>query len=76
MNPLADSIPRNEYSSCLDPSQITWTSIFHPFVAKSILQYTTNEPAILLKYIDVQRQSGGCDCGLFTIAYATALHGI
>ena len=72
MNLLAHTIPGNEYSSCLDPPQITWTSIFYPFVAKSILQHTTKEPAIPL-YIDVQRQSRGCDCGLFTIAYATAL---
>ena len=38
MNPLADSIPGIEYTSCLDPPQITLTSIFHPLVAKSILE--------------------------------------
>ena len=76
MNLLADSFPGNEYSSCLDPPQITWISIFYPFVAKSILQHTTKKPAIPLniKYTDVQRQSGGCDCGLFTIAYVSIIN--
>ncbi len=33
----------------------------------------TNRSAIELKYIDVQMQSGSYDCGLFAIAFATAL---
>ncbi len=33
----------------------------------------TQHTAIKLKYMDVQMQSGGYDCGLFAIAYATAL---
>ena len=33
----------------------------------------TKEPHITLEYIDVQRQVGGSDCGLFSIAFATAL---
>ena len=33
----------------------------------------TNHSAIELKYMDVQMQSGGYDCGLFAIAFATAL---
>ena len=76
MNLLADSFPGNEYSSCFRSTQITWTSIFYPFVAKSILQHTTKKPAIPLniKYTDVQRQSGGCDCGLFTIAYVSIIN--
>ena len=37
----------------------------------------TKEPAIKLKYIDVQMQSGQSDCGIFAIAFATALaHGL
>ena len=35
MNPLTESIPGFEDSSCLE---ITWTSIFHHLVAKSILK--------------------------------------
>ena len=38
INPLADSIPGFECFSCLDLPQITWTSIFHPLVAKLILK--------------------------------------
>ena len=33
----------------------------------------TRKPAIPLKYVDVQMQSGANDCGLFAIAFATAL---
>ena len=33
----------------------------------------STEKEIILKFIDVQRQSGGNDCGLFSIAYATAI---
>ena len=78
MNLIADSITGNEYSSGLDPPQITSTSILYPFVAKSILQHTTKEPVItlIIKYIDVQRQSEGCDCGLFTIAYVSIIRNL
>ena len=31
------------------------------------------EHAITVQYIDVQWQSGGTDCGLFTLAFATSL---
>ena len=34
---------------------------------------TTNKPAIKLQFMDVQKQSGSSDCGLFAIAYATAI---
>ena len=34
---------------------------------------TTEEPAIRVSFMDVQMQSGGYDCGLFSIAFATAL---
>ena len=37
----------------------------------SILQ--TKHPAIRLHFLDVQKQSGEADCGLFAIAFATAL---
>ena len=33
----------------------------------------TQKPKIPRKYVDVQMQSGGNDCGLFAIAFATAL---
>ena len=33
----------------------------------------TKQPTIELKYMDVQMQSGGYDCGLFAIAFATAI---
>ena len=33
----------------------------------------TEEPAIKMNMMDVQMQSGGYDCGLFSIAFATAL---
>ena len=33
----------------------------------------TKEPALKLRYIDVQMQSGESDCGIFTIAFATSL---
>ena len=31
------------------------------------------KPSITLHFMDVQMQSGGSDCGLFAIAFATAL---
>ena len=34
---------------------------------------TTMKPSITLHFMDVQMQSGGSDCGLFAIAFATAL---
>ena len=34
---------------------------------------TTQEAAIRVKFMDIQMQSGGYDCGLFSIAFATAL---
>ena len=34
---------------------------------------TTEELAINVLFMDVQMQSGGYDCGLFSIAFATAL---
>ena len=33
----------------------------------------TKQPTIRVKFMDVQIQSGMSDCGLFAIAYATAL---
>ena len=33
----------------------------------------TKQPAVELKFMDVQMQAGGYDCGLFTIAFATAI---
>ena len=33
----------------------------------------TKEKEIKLKFVDVQKQSGGYDCGLFAIAFATSL---
>ena len=35
----------------------------------------TKEPQFHIRFVDVQRQSGGSDCGLFAIAFATALCG-
>ena len=52
----------SKYSSCSTQSKVQIASLL-----------ATKEPAILLKYVEVQRQLGGCDCGLFAIAYATAL---
>ena len=34
---------------------------------------STKQPAVQLKYMDVQMQAGGYDCGLFAIAFATAI---
>ena len=34
---------------------------------------TTEEPTITVSLMDVQMQSGGYDCGFFSIAFATAL---
>ena len=37
----------------------------------------TKNKEIKLRFMDVQKQSGGYDCGVFAIAFATALaHGI
>ena len=33
----------------------------------------TKQPAVELKFMDVQMQAGGYDCGLFAIAFATAI---
>ena len=33
----------------------------------------TESPAIRLQFMAVQKQAGGCDCGLFAVAFATAL---
>ena len=33
----------------------------------------TNEPSFELHFVETQRQSGGADCGIFSIAFATAL---
>ena len=46
-----------------------------PTIAKAQIAVllTTEEPSIKLNFMDVQMQSGGYDCGLFTIAFATAL---
>ena len=40
-------------------------------VVSDLMMYKGN--AITVNYIDVQWQSGGADCGLFAIAFATAL---
>ena len=61
MNPLADSIPGNEYSSGLDPPQITWTSIFYSKIDPPVHNQKTNHST---KYEVHQRRSGGYDCGL------------
>ena len=54
------------YSSCSYHSKTQIASIL-----------ATKEPVIKLKYIDVQMQSGQSDCGIFEIAFATALaHGL
>ena len=50
------------YCFCSDHSKIQIASIL-----------TTKESAIKLRYIDVQMQSGQSDCGIFAIAFATAL---
>ena len=34
---------------------------------------SSSEKDIKLKMMNVQKQNGGCDCGLFAIAFATAL---
>ena len=33
----------------------------------------TESPAIRQQFMEVQKQAGGCDCGLFAVAFATAL---
>ena len=46
-----------------------------PTIAKAQIAtlLTTEEPTITVSFMDVQMQSGGYDCGLFSIASATAL---
>ena len=46
-----------------------------PTIAKAQIAtlLTTEEPTITVSFMDVQMQSGGYDCGLFSIAFATAL---
>ena len=34
---------------------------------------STKHPTIKLRYVDVKKQSGHCDCGIFAIAFATAI---
>ena len=50
------------YCSCSDHSKIQNASIL-----------ATSESLIKLRYMDVQMQSGVADCGIFAIAFATAL---
>ena len=33
----------------------------------------TTSKRIQVNFVSVQKQSGGCDCGLFTLAFATTL---
>ena len=46
-----------------------------PIMAKAQIAniLATDKATIKLYFMDVQMQSGGCDCGLFAIAFATAL---
>ena len=54
------------YCFCSDHSKVQISSIL-----------ATKLPVIRLKYMDVQMQSGLNDCGLFAIAFGTALsHGL
>ena len=50
------------YSSCSNHSEVQIASII-----------STKHPTIKLRYVDVQKQSGHCDCGIFAIAFATAI---
>ena len=34
---------------------------------------STNHPTIKLRYVDVRKQSRHCNCGIFAIAFATAI---
>ena len=52
----------SKYSECSDHSKLQISSILH-----------TQQKAIRLRYNNVQMQSGEADCGLFAIAFATAL---
>ena len=55
------------YCFCSDHSKVQISSIL----------LATKQPVIRLKYMDVQMQSGQADCGLFAIAFVTALsHGL
>ena len=36
----------------------------------------TRSKTIKLSFVDVQKQSGGYDCGLFALAFATLVNGI
>ena len=48
-----------------------------PFVGtytkKQVASILCTKEAIKLKIMDVQMQAGGCDCGLFAVAFATTL---
>ena len=59
------------------PNVFVYDSLYSspPVVVKQQIAalLATRKPAIPLKYVDVQMQSGANDCGLFAIAFATAL---
>ena len=50
------------YSSCSNHSKVQIANII-----------STKHPTIKLRYVDVKKQSGHCDCGIFAIAFATAI---
>ena len=61
-----------------DPTSILiYDSLFHqcsPHVQQQIATITrTKSSEINVHFVDVQRQSGGGDCGLFAIAFATSI---
>ena len=59
------------------PEVVVYDSIYTtlPMLAKAQIAslLATQQPTIRVKFMDVQMQSGSSDCGLFAIAYATAL---
>ena len=61
-----------------DPASVLiYDSLFHqcsPHVQRQVAAISrTKSSQINVHFVDVQRQSGGSDCGLFAIAYATSI---
>ena len=65
VSPAVVNVYDSKYSSASRDLKMQIASLLH-----------TDHSVITLLYQDVQKQHGGSDCGLFAIAYATALvHG-
>ena len=62
----------------ISPLDVQVNDSMHPSVgtlvkAHAVALLETESPAIRLQFMNVQMQAGGYDCGLFAVAFATAL---